>query len=120
MTLRIGPHWLAGDRHLDSRVIPLLRMVAQEGSLNRAVARLKMSYRHAWGLLGSTESVLGRPLIQKVRGRGTRLTPFAEQLLDADDAASRLLSREFADALQALNTITERPGRASREKPLVV
>jgi len=120
MTLRLIPRWQAGDADLDPRLVPLLRMVAKEGSLNRAVTALRMSYRHAWGLLGKMESVVGQPLVVMERGRGARLSPVAEKLLEADDAAFNMLSQEMADTLQALNNATAGAGRRQGEKPLVI
>jgi molybdate transport repressor ModE-like protein len=120
MTIRITPRWQAGTADLDNRLIPLLRMVAKEGSLNRAVSLLRMSYRHAWGLLGKMEAVLGRPLIVKERGRGARLTLLGEKLLEADDAAFNLLSQELAGTLKALNSVVAGAEQAPGEKPLVI
>jgi putative molybdopterin biosynthesis protein len=120
MNMRVTPRWQAGTTDLDTRLIPLLRMVAKEGSLNRAVSLLKMSYRHAWGLLGKAEGVLGRPLVIKERGRGARLTPLAEKLLEADDAAFNVLNQELAVTLKALNSVAGGPARASSEKPFVI
>src|SRR5690348_3756959 len=120
MALRLIPRWQAGDADLDPRLVPLLRMVAKEGSLNRAVSALRMSYRHAWGLLGKMESVVGQPLVVKERGRGARLTLVAEKLLEADDAAFNVLSQEMAGTLQALNSAAAGSGRRPGEKPLAI
>jgi molybdenum-dependent DNA-binding transcriptional regulator ModE len=54
MDLQLEGRWLAGNQELDTRLLPLLRAVARSGSLNQAVASLKLSYRLAWGLLGKT------------------------------------------------------------------
>lgn len=121
MTLRLIPRWQAGDADLDPRLVPLLRMVAKEGSLNRAVSRLRMSYRHAWGLLGKMESVVGQPLVTMERGRGARLTLVAEKLLEAEDAAFNVLTQQMAGTLQALNnSATAGSGRRPGEKPLAI
>jgi hypothetical protein len=45
MDLQLEGRWLAGNHELDPRLLPLLRAVARSGSLNRAVASLKLSYR---------------------------------------------------------------------------
>src|SRR5262249_12277114 len=108
--------WHAGDTELDARIVPLLRMVEKEGSLNRAVAVLRLSYRHAWGLLGKTERALGHPLLRMERGRGAQITAFAEQLLAADEAAAALLGRGRAGPVGELKRV-QRPARA---KPLVI
>jgi len=120
MTLRLTPRWQAGTADLDARLVPLLRKVAQEGSLNRAVSALRLSYRHAWGLMGKMERVLGQPLVLMERGRGARLTPFAEKLLEADAAATNVLARELAPVLQALNRETPASRAATREKPIII
>jgi molybdate transport repressor ModE-like protein len=120
MMLRLIPRWQAGDADLDPRLVPLLRMVAKEGSLNRAVSKLRMSYRHAWGLLGKMESVVGQPLVMKERGRGARLTLVAEKLLEADDAAFNVLSQEMAGTLQTLNSAAAGSGHRPGEKPLAI
>jgi len=120
MTLRLTPHWQAGNADLDARLVPLLRKVAKEGSLSRAVSALRQSYRHAWGLMGKMERALGQPLVLMERGRGARLTPFAEKLLEADAAATSVLARELAPVLQALNRETPASRTATREKPIVI
>jgi molybdate transport repressor ModE-like protein len=55
------------------------------GSIQRASAALGISYRNSWGLLESWSNELARPLIDKTRGRGTRLTELGELLLHCDD-----------------------------------
>jgi molybdate transport repressor ModE-like protein len=119
MTIRLTARWETGETELDARVIPLLRAVAREGSLNRAVSVLHLSYRHAWGLLGEMERVLGQTLVVMERGRGARLSPFAEQLLEADAAAASILNRELAPTLLALNREAA-PRSARFAKPLLI
>jgi putative molybdopterin biosynthesis protein len=89
--------WLAGER---SRAAPLLlqllRAIRDLGSIQRASAALGISYRNAWGLLESWSSELARPLIEKTRGRGTRLTVLGEALLRCDDEARAALEPYFS------------------------
>jgi molybdate transport repressor ModE-like protein len=120
MRLALAPKWIVGGEALDARVIPLLRAVAREGSLYRAVTRLHVSYRHAWGLLGKAERAAGQRLVVLERGRGARLSPLAERLLAADDAAAESLNRELAGTVAALNSALggARP-RAVRERLVV-
>src|SRR6188768_775884 len=101
--LQASARWRAGEIDLDSRLLPLLRNLSREGSLFRAVAVMRLSYRHAWGLLGKVERALGEKLVLMQRGRGAKLSPFAERLIEADDAASILLAREMAGTIEALN-----------------
>jgi molybdate transport repressor ModE-like protein len=120
MTLLLTARWQSGAHDLDARLIPLLRAVGKEGSLNRAVAALRLSYRHAWGVLGKMERALGRKLVLMERGRGARLSAFAQQLIEADEKANALLHRELAQGLRGLNEGLSTPQIASRGKPLVV
>lgn len=120
MAVRITTRWQTGDGDLDIRLIPLLRAVAKEGSLNRAVSSLRLSYRHAWGLLGKMERALGRSLVVMERGRGARPSPFAEKLLAADDAAAGILDRELGATVHSLNRETTASRQRPRQKPLAV
>lgn len=76
---------------LDPRLLPLLREIRDRATLRSAVVPLRMSYRGAWDLLGSQARLLGAPLVRMARGRGARLSPLAERLLAADEAARRRL-----------------------------
>ncbi len=82
----IAVAWLVGER---ARAAPLLlrllRAIRELGSIQRASAALGISYRNGWGLLESWSAELKRPLIDKTRGRGTRLTELGELLLLCDD-----------------------------------
>jgi len=89
---------LGGDLPAD-RICELLRAVQRCGSINRAAAELKMSYRHGWGLLKAAEAQLGAPLLQKrvggAEGGGSALTEGALALLADYD---RFRARVAADA----------------------
>ena len=58
MALQAAVRWVAQGQPLDPRLIALLAAIARTGSLNRAVAALRVSYRNAWGLLGKTQRAL--------------------------------------------------------------
>ena len=120
MDLQLEGRWLAGNQELDPRVLPLLRAVARSGSLNQAVASLKLSYRLAWGLLGKTEHLLDQPLVILERGRGARLSPLGERLIAADDAAARMLAGKLASALRSLNHDVTALRRQAPARPLVI
>jgi molybdate transport system regulatory protein len=62
----------------------LLRLVDEEGSLNRAVQRMEMSYRAAWGYLQELEEAAGFAFVE-TSGGGSRLTDRARAFLDAFD-----------------------------------
>lgn len=82
----IAVAWLAGERARGAPLLLLLlRAIRDLGSIQRASAALGISYRNGWGLLESWSTELARPLIDKTRGRGTRLTELGELLLGCDD-----------------------------------
>jgi len=114
MTVRFTVRLAAGPEALDARLIPLLRAIGAAGSLNQAVATLRLSYRHAWGLLGKAAALLGQPLVVLERGRGAHLSPLGLKLVDAEAAAHRILDRELAGTTQSLN----RELAASRRRAL--
>ncbi len=78
------------------RLGALLRAVASLGSINRAAAQLKVSYRHAWGLIKQAEEQLGAPLLEKrvggAAGGGAALTPAGRDLLARFDQVRTLLA----------------------------
>ncbi len=112
--------WRAGEVDVDARLLPLLRGIAAHGSLNRAVSASRLSYRYAWGLVGNTERALGKKLVLMERGRGARLSPFAERLIAADDAASAALGKELAPVLEGLNRYAAEVRSTPAARPITV
>ena len=115
----LKPRWLAGDglspRH-GQALLGLLGALAQATSLREAAHAAGLSYRHAWGLLGTGARALGAPLADMQRGRGARLTAYGRKLLEADahvrtvlDAQLERLRREVREMLAAAA-----PGQQSR------
>jgi molybdate transport repressor ModE-like protein len=102
--IEIAVAWLAGER---ARAAPLLlrllRAIRDLGSIQRASAALGISYRNGWGLLESWSAELGRPLIDKTRGRGTRLTELGELLLRCDDEVRAALDPQCAKLRERLD-----------------
>ncbi len=82
-----------GGARLDARLLPLLREIGARATLRAAAERLGVSYRAAWDLLTSQAELAGGALVVLERGRGAHLTPLAERLLAADDAARKALTR---------------------------
>jgi molybdate transport system regulatory protein len=78
--------WVAFDQEVkvgDGRA-QLLELIDELGSLRRAVDRLGMSYRNAWGYLRDLERAAGFPLLERRDGgpgSGTRLTPKGRQFV---------------------------------------
>ncbi|MDF2628647.1 MAG: tungstate transporter substrate-binding protein [Symbiobacteriaceae bacterium] len=97
---------ISGDR-----LFALLRGVDRLGSINQAAAELKMSYRHAWGLLKAAEERVGAPLLQKrvggAAGGGSELTARARGLLSGYE---QFRARVAADAEAVFHGEDEAPG----------
>lgn len=78
------------------RLLGLLVALLDTSALAKAAASAGMSYRAAWGLLRRCEDELGLPLVVMERGRGTRLTPLGESLVEIDSAARLALGEVHA------------------------
>ncbi len=88
----------------------LLELIDELGSLKKAVGRLGMSYRNAWGYLRELEQAAGFKILERGPGggpaSGTRLTTAGKALLarywrfrrGLDAAAERSFSRAFPGA----------------------
>jgi molybdate transport repressor ModE-like protein len=77
-----------GLNDLDTRrLLALLAALLETAALGKAAAAAGMSYRAAWGLLRDCRERFGIDLVVMERGRGTRLTPFGESLVEMDGAA---------------------------------
>ena len=117
----IRPVWRfrAGtEREFDFQLVAILAELEASSKLTQAAERAGISYRHAWNLVQDWEAFFGAPLVTKVKGRGTVLTPLGQRLLWAGQRAqARLapelenLAAEFADALNESLTETA-PGLA--------
>lgn len=63
----------------------LLELIDELGSIRKAVARLGMSYRNAWGYLRELEQAAGFRILERgpggAPGSGTRLTTRGRQFL---------------------------------------
>jgi molybdate transport repressor ModE-like protein len=99
--MRIVPalSWTLGTNPttaMDERLLPLLDAIAHRKSLSAAVADCGISYRAAWGLLRDYQHRLGAVLVDLERGRGARLSPAGERLVEAQRQAERRLARAFS------------------------
>jgi len=110
MDVSLQARWRVDGRALDERALPLLRAIARHGSLNQAVRDIGLSYRHAWGMLGQLQSMLGGPPVALARGRGAQLTALGEKLVAADDA----LEAKLAPVLKRMSIAIGRALAASR------
>ena len=82
----------------------LLQRVETTGSLHKAAAEMKMSYRKAWLMLRAMEQRLGFTLLERkvggVSGGGSQLTPAAREIMKRYEA----FRKEVEGALQEIYT----------------
>lgn len=78
----------------------ILKAIEQTGSINKAAKKLKMSFRHAWSYIDSSEKFLGIKLIEREKsgkyGGGSRLTPQAKILVQKLEKLNREV-KDFTD-----------------------
>ena len=83
-TLDLDLVWTAGHlprRPIDADLFRLLEAIKRSGKLSVATAEVGLHYRQGWGLITAWSERMGQPLVDKARGRGTRLTALGERLL---------------------------------------
>ena len=97
----------------------LLELIDELGSIQKAVARMGMSYRSAWGYVGELEAAAGFPLLARRPGQGptsgTRLTAEGRRLLLQYRAFQRAVDR--AVTVQFGRAFTRRLARPVRSRP---
>ncbi len=95
--------WLVNERDepiMGEGRADLLKAIKDEGSLNKASKKVKISYKHAWMLLNKIEKSLGEPVIIKKRGgkgQGTFLTEKAIRLLEEYNTYQDILTQTIYD-----------------------
>jgi len=98
----------------------LLELIDELGSINKAVARIGMSYRTAWGYIRELESAAGFRFLERRPGGGThggaRLTTegrrFLQRYWHFRNGLERVTDRQFAVAFKGIR----RP-RVRRTRP---
>jgi len=92
-----------GDESLDlvelARLLQALERAPRVGSAADAIG---VSYRGAWGKLVRAERLLGVPLVERVKGHGSRLTKAGETLARAGRRFEEASQRRLAHAARAL------------------
>jgi molybdate transport system regulatory protein len=84
--------------------VRLLELIEETGSIRKAAAKMKMSYRRAWLLLKSLTEAFGDPLVETATGGkaggGARLTRqgrlVAERYRALERAAGKAAARQVA------------------------
>jgi molybdate transport system regulatory protein len=101
LTIRVD---FPGGLSIGPGKIALLEAIAAAGSIRKAAAALRMSYRRAWVLLDALQHSFGGPLVETAtggrRGGGASLTPLGRFVVEhyrhLEAAASRAAARDTA------------------------
>ncbi len=97
-----GRFWLTkeGQNFLGAGRIELLERIDQTGSIHAAAKEMKMSYKAAWERINGMNLLADHPLIERTTGGkgggGTKLTPYARELI-ATFYRFNELHRQFID-----------------------
>jgi molybdate transport repressor ModE-like protein len=107
MRVEIEPVWRF--RREDSNesmlvMLGLLQELRATGKIARAAEHAHLSYRHCWNLIEKWGSFFGVPLVERVRGRGTRLTALGEKLVWAGQRLQARLRPQLQNLAQELET----------------
>jgi len=81
----------------------MLDAIERVGSLQSAARELNMSYRAIWCRVRASEKRLGKELVVRA-GRGSQLTPFAQQLMKQFNRLQTLVNKESDDIFETLIT----------------
>jgi molybdate transport system regulatory protein len=79
----------------------MLDMIGRLGSMQAAAKQLQMSYRAVWMRIRTSEERIGKPLVVR-EGKGSRLTPFAENLMKQFKRLHAIVEAESDDVYNSL------------------
>ncbi len=111
-----GRFWLTkeGQSFLGSGRIELLERIDATGSINAAAKEMKMSYKAAWERINGMNALADQPLIERTTGGkgggGTKLTPYARELIATFHRLNEL-HRQFIDRFSEAGDDPERLAR---------
>jgi len=111
-----GRFWLTKNdqNFLGSGRIELLEQIDKTGSIHAAAKVMKMSYKAAWERINSMNLLAEKPLIERTTGGkgggGTKLTPYAQDLIITFKKIE-LLHRQFMDRFSEAGESPEKLAR---------
>jgi molybdate transport system regulatory protein len=111
-----GRFWFTkeGQSFLGAGRIELLERIDQTGSINAAAKEMKMSYKAAWERINGMNALADQPLIERLTGGkgggGTKLTPYARELIATFHRFNEL-HRQFIDRFAEAGNDPERLAR---------
>ncbi len=97
-----GRLWLEKDGEVvaGNGKVGLLKMIEEQGSIQKAAEKYGMSYRHAWGIVQKMERRSGIKLVQTQvggkEGGGAQVTLQGKRLLEQYDAFRKGLDQAVA------------------------
>jgi len=98
--------YLGSDRPLGPGKVQVLESIRDGGSISEAARDMKMSYRSAWLLVDSMNSLFRKPVVDTTlggRGGGSaKLTPFGAEVIRRYRAMENATHRAIAKDLAAL------------------
>jgi molybdate transport system regulatory protein len=114
--------YLTPDRPLGPGKISILESIRESGSISEAAREMKMSYRSAWLLVDSMNSVFREPVVNtRLGGRGggsATLTEFGASVVRHYRSMERATLRAIAKDLASLERSVRRmPRRTIKRKP---
>src|SRR5580704_13714042 len=107
MRVEIEPVWRFRREDNDESMLVMLGLLQElraTGKIARAAEHAHLSYRHCWNLIEKWGSFFGVPLVERVRGRGTRLTALGEKLVWAGQRLQARLRPQLQNLAQELET----------------
>lgn len=105
--IEIAPQWRFrrdGDPSTTLVLLDLLKEIRSSGKITAAATEAGMSYRHAWNLIENWGAFFETPLVERQRGKGTRLTPLGEKLVWAGQRLQARLGPQLQNLSQELET----------------
>ncbi|MDD4854431.1 MAG: TOBE domain-containing protein [Sulfuricurvum sp.] len=111
-----GRFWLTKENQsfLGVGRIDLLEWIDKTGSINAAAKEMKMSYKAAWERINGINALADQPLIERTTGGkgggGTKLTPYARELIATFHRFNEL-HRQFIDRFSEAGNDPERLAR---------
>ena len=95
---------LQGQHYDLSATLLLLNEIEKQGNLTTAAKKQGYSYRKAWNLIKQIELLFAQQLVEKYQGKGTRLSPLGQLLLQQNQQ----INNQFQDSLlKAEHTIND-------------
>ena len=112
--------YLTPDRPVGPGKVKILESIRDGGSISEAARMMKMSYRSAWVLVDSMNTLFRQPVVDTtLGGRGggaATLTEFGADVIRRYRAMERATRRAVAKDLTALErSLRSAPGRLRRE-----